>query len=313
MNEKTLSRFNSTAIRSKGELLEALQEYANRLRRGESTSVPGGEKRCAALLNLLEMFIEKVEATVIPALDQPFFAYQVFIGDTEISLEMGEYTKVVYDNEGEIVETESLVTNDIVYVEAEYMPIEEFARQQQVQPATVRQWIRRGKLRNVAKRGSNWYVASTAVVNERGYESGAYRYIGEEGDLCGVFPLPKGTYSIDIFQDCSSIDKYNAYLRDRTDKTIEKLQLDRSTREKLEHALIAHPDVRFQNTLIDTITDKVSKAPLSEEELPAASKERLRIMQAPVSSEAKALLLLIEESGTQALLMQAYKLLEIEE
>ena len=59
--------------------------------------------------------------------------------------------ELILDDEGEIDSTSS--SNSIIIVEEKclYLSVEEYAKVYDVKPTTVRQWIRRGKIRNAKK------------------------------------------------------------------------------------------------------------------------------------------------------------------
>ncbi len=315
MNDLDLKKFNRIAIRSKKELLVAIDDYPMRLNHcGEFGSVR--ESRKDAVVELMKEFRVKLESSPIPTLEQPFFCYEITITDVEISLSMLEYNEIKFDKEGSIEEATSSETPDIVHVRVPFIAIDEFASQRGVKTATVRQWIRRGKLRNAERRGSNWFVASTEGKPERGFSSGTYYCDSDEGDLSDHFPLPKGSRSIYLQQDGSSCAECVASVYGADGNLIDKLQLNQSNREKLEHALIAASDVVFESTFIDGIIEKVASAEETEELIYDKNDKIAQCFldQASLSQDAKCLLAVIGSSAdAEGLCSKAIKTLGLED
>lgn len=257
MNDKDLQLFNRWAIRTKGELLEAIDEYIDRLEQHDDVEIVR-KGRSKPLAGVMKDFRKKVAGTPLADLDQDFCAYEVEITDTEVTLSVNEFKDIVFDKDGEMLETSSEVTPEIIVASAPYIPIDQFAEMQGVKTATVRQWIRRGKIRNVKKLGSEWMVASTEGQPERGFTSGVFFCVKPDGDMSRLFPLKEGTHSIELWKANQYGEECLATMRDFDDNVLDEIKLNRATREKLEHALAASPEVRFQSTFIDVIDKKAS-------------------------------------------------------
>lgn len=312
LTPENLVKFNRLAIRNKHELLNAIDDYLLKLSSStDSRAVPAS--RIPALKELILQFRHKIEKTPLSALDKPFTLYEVIIYDSEISLNMSEFEIIEFDEEGEIESSTELPTEDIVCVEAPLITLEAYAQMHNVKPGTVRQWIRRGKLRNAVKQGSQWSIPSTEPEPTRGFESGTYYYSGDDsGDLSDIFPLPKGSHSIWLVQLGDTSEEVTAYIFNEDDKRIAEMTLNRSTREKLEHALAESPKVSFQRTAIDTINRKVTSSANGEEAMRINVFQFLKTQQ--LSSDAQAIIDLVAcSSEAEILLKQAINRLGLEE
>lgn len=124
---------------------------------------------------------------------------------------------------------------------APYIPIDQICEMQGVKAATVRQWIRRGKIRNVKKLGSEWMVASTEGQPERGFTGGVFYCTDQDGDMSRLFPLKEGTHSIELWKANQYSEECLATMRDFDHHVLDEIKLNRVAREKLEHALAASP------------------------------------------------------------------------
>lgn len=256
MDDKDLELFNRRAIRTKKELLYAVDKYIDRLQQDEGIEIVR-RGRSKPLAELMLEFRGKIEITPLADLEKPFCAYEVDIVDTEIELYINEYSEIAFDNNGEMEKSRSSITPGIIVTTAPYIPINKFADMQGVKAGTVRQWIRRGKIRNVKKIGSEWLIASTEGKPDRGFNDGTYYCIDEDGDMSKLFPLKEGTHSIWLWKEDPYSEECFATMRDNQERKIDEIKLNRTAREKLEHALAAAEEVKFQSTFIDAITDKV--------------------------------------------------------
>lgn len=123
-------------------------------------------------------------------------------------------------------------------VECDYLTVEQFADIQSVTPITVRQWIRRGKLRSAKKNGRDWLIPSFEDKPSRGYESVQYLLEDAESIQIDEFPLVSACDSIFIHQDDDKtkficcFDNYKTHLNER-------MVLNRQEVEFLELALIS--------------------------------------------------------------------------
>ncbi|MFB6468228.1 helix-turn-helix domain-containing protein [Cytobacillus sp. Hz8] len=59
----------------------------------------------------------------------------------------------------------------LLYVKCDYLKVGQFAELHNVTETTVRQWIRRGKLRTAKKVGRDWLMPSIAEKPSRGFRS----------------------------------------------------------------------------------------------------------------------------------------------
>ena len=72
-----------------------------------------------------------------------------------------------------------------------------------------------------------------------------------------LFPLKEGTHSIELWKANQYSEECLATMRDFDHHVLDEIKLNRVAREKLEHALAASPEVRFQSTFIDVISESV--------------------------------------------------------
>ncbi|HPR94455.1 MAG TPA: helix-turn-helix domain-containing protein [Syntrophomonadaceae bacterium] len=95
----------------------------------------------------------------------------------------------------------STVEHTLITVECDYLTVEKYAAMHNVEPVTVRQWIRRGKLRHAKKNGRDWLIPDTEDKPRRGFTS--VQYVVENGEHIesDEFPLLAVSESIFIVQN----------------------------------------------------------------------------------------------------------------
>ena len=127
----------------------------------------------------------------------------------------------------------------------------EYAELYGVGDGTVRQWIRRGKLRTATKIGNEWRSPILTVPPARGYEGAQYIWQEEMDDLPEEYSYLNKYKLATFFPDREEKNKFHVILVaketvncDDTSKNRE-LILDAKERERLELIMIARPEIRY--------------------------------------------------------------------
>lgn len=143
----------------------------------------------------------------------------------------------------------STVEHTLITVECDYLSVEQFASMLGVEPVTVRQWIRRGKLRYAKKAGRDWLISCVEDKPRRGFSS--VQYVVEKD--CEIssdeFPLLSTADSITILQDQKQKSKFVCYLNNYKTKFHSELELTRSEVERLEHTIIESGKARVEGNI----------------------------------------------------------------
>lgn len=123
------------------------------------------------------------------------------------------------------------------------LTVEQFASRSKIEAGTVRQWIRRGKLRNAIKVGGEWRIPEITDPPTRGFTPVRYYNNGH------FFSLPK-EFGASFNQHPSVIDIYKSkeekgyiVLFDYAPAIISERLLTDAEREKLELMLIGNPNI----------------------------------------------------------------------
>lgn len=311
MNDKDLALFKMKAIRSKKELIRAIDSYLVRI---QESGLPA-EGQVAESLELMREFKAKIEESLIPFLEKPYCAYEIMITDIEISLDMVEYKEIVFDCDGEIEEATASVISDIVCVRASYITVDEFARRRNVKSATVKRWLQQGKLHNAEKHESGWRIAATQRRPTREFVDGTFIFEGHEGDLSRVAPVPVGTILASFSKDESSSSGYIALYQSESHRVLARPEIEKEELVKIKKTFTSMPNVIFQSTFIDAITDKVFFEGCEFESVPfVLAKVEEFVDSSVLPAETKRLLkVMLLSEGDGELLLSTVRKLGLEE
>ena len=263
-----LEFFQEASITSKDQLLASIRrcrdEYAQASVSDDPGHTPGFYK---TLDRLLDEFYYKVLHTTLPEPLPDWWSYSYVITTGGIQLYLDHYDWSCgadyncYKNEG-------LAFLD---VPAKHLTVSKFAEIYGIEEVTVRQWIRRGKIRSAMKLGKEWRIPELAELpKHRGYVACRYYWKEELTDLPDKFSFLNEFESAKFEQAYNNADLYlitldlrttksNQYISENTKKTKGRkilrqypdLQLDkkgrikmtREDREELELYMIANPFV----------------------------------------------------------------------
>lgn len=194
-----------------------------------------------ALLSLLDkVIVEIASRKIFDAPDRWFYSFEVT--NKNAALFIRHVSDIQEDEEGNVVfdidERFRLINYPIGL-----LTVEQFASRSKIEAGTVRQWIRRGKLRNAIKVGGEWRIPEITDPPTRGFTPVRYYNNGQ------FFSLPK-EFGASFNQHPSVIDIYkskeeNGYivLFDYVPALISQRLLTDAEREKLELMLIGNPNI----------------------------------------------------------------------
>ncbi|MBR6451936.1 MAG: helix-turn-helix domain-containing protein, partial [Lachnospiraceae bacterium] len=130
-------------------------------------------------------------------------------------------------------------TFPLLKVSAKLLNVEEFAKRYQVLPVTVRQWIRRGKLRTATKVGTEWRIPELTELPVRGYRSARYEWSEKLTSLPDTFSYINNYNSAEFTQDEKDKNLYHVdFSGDNGDR---RINCNIKGREQLELMLISDP------------------------------------------------------------------------
>ena len=248
--------FRSFAIRTKEDILEAVGNIREHYRTGGGSVQMPLEK----LLPLLDRFSEEIAGLRLMNLTQDWWQYEITVRETDITLSLAS-TMICYDR-GRNWEEKNRpflipeASYPLVSTRARLLSPEEFGALYGVPAGTVRQWIRRGKLRSASKFGKEWRIPELTVVRSgEHYVNGDYAWKTELPDVPEEFACLKDYRACSISSVRGVNRQWSAALS-REEGEQKLLTLDSGAKERLELYLIAHPLVECVNNYLGDFLDK---------------------------------------------------------
>ena len=187
--------FNSIFLFNKAEIIASFDDFV--AHHQEKNNEEGySEGRRKVLLALCEQFRNELVNRDIQPLNKNWFYYDYDIKNDSITLSLYKCNNIEFDNDNEISSMEMQLEHTIVEVKCDYLSVEQYAKQYGVTDTTVRQWIRRGKLRTAKKKGRDWVIPALADKPKRGFENVTYFW-----NLLPIEAINRFPY----LRDCNSI------------------------------------------------------------------------------------------------------------
>ncbi len=199
-------------------------------------------------VKLCEKFITAVKKSKLPVLTELWWYYEYqFLGNS-MELNLCQADDIEVEND-EISSMTSTVEHTLITVECDYLTVEKYAAMHGVETVTVRQWIRRGKLRHAKKNGRDWLIPDTEEKPRRGFTSVQYIVENEAHIESEEFQLLSASGLITILQDRENKNKFLCFFDDHKNKLKSKLELTRSEVERLEHTIIESGKARVEGNI----------------------------------------------------------------
>lgn len=243
MEKAVLEAFCKKYCVSKDALLQKIDDFREMIRETREKDVFHWSRDYELLEKKVIEFYTKVESSVLPCGFEGLWGLDFRISYSAIELLFCHY-------DVDECNTGYYFTMDQRYVlfslGFKLLSVKEYASRYGIEPVTVRQWIRRGKLRAVVKHGSEWFISELAdfPLGCRRYETSTYCWsedvnFNEEHGYLNCFD------EVTIQQDPNDKGLYILKFINTQDDACGKTHTcSAREREKLELYLLAHPKVR---------------------------------------------------------------------
>ncbi|MHB1652325.1 MAG: helix-turn-helix domain-containing protein [Desulfitobacteriaceae bacterium] len=199
-------------------------------------------------VKLCRKFIAAVKKCKLPVLTELWWYYEYQFLDNSMELNLCQADEIEVEND-EISSMTSTVEHTLITVECDYLTVEQYAAMHNIEPITVRQWIRRGKLRHAKKNGRDWLIPNTEDKPQRGFTSVQYIVEKDAKIESDEFPLLATCDSITILQDQDNKRKFICFQNNYKTKFHSELELTRSEVERLEHTIIESGKARVEGNI----------------------------------------------------------------
>lgn len=241
---KNLEVFRQELCFNKKQIQNFFEQFIEHHRTSKKEEYSEQYRQC--LLELCDRFKIALDRCKLPMLKEDwwFYDYEQINDGIELYLSLCEDFEL--DEEGDISTMTASERFILLSVKCDYLTVEQYAQVHRVIPTTVRQWIRRGKLRTAKKTGRDWLIPSIADKPTRGFESVTYIWDSPPVSIESDFPFLKGYNCIYIHQDKTEKAKFHCIMGYPGAENREKITLSIQEREKLELALIANPTIKVE-------------------------------------------------------------------
>ena len=240
--------FDNDYITTKAELLEALGRYVKKAKSDEGLDIfqERSEGFKKAYLKILNEFYEAVLKTKLFEELEPWWFYSFSIDEKGASLHL-QYAEYVSVDQKEGYIDSMFIGEDfeLVTKEAKMLSVEQYAENYGVSVGTVRQWIRRAKIRGAVKTGTGWRISELCAVRKRKYSPGRY-YFAEGSVISEEYPFLNQCGQVSIRQDVERAELFHITYYGENEEDYGELQMNRQEREKFELFLNSHPEVQTE-------------------------------------------------------------------
>ncbi len=254
--------YQNRGLRTKKQLLEEIQNSKLRFLNRDNNFKQKSESFYVQLEGLIDKFYNEVSTMFLMEELSDWWGYGFAIRETGIKLKL-EHLVVMYEDnilrDNPDGERHYLVADEdftIHHTKSKLLSLEEYGLIYGVAGDTVRQWIRRGKIRSAVKLGSEWRIPELSDKPIRGYSAGHYRWSADITD-----PLEE------IF-DMNNFDNIHIMALEGADEWCIGLSCYEEEREssnrfvtgkikeKIELYLLAHPLIECVNNALGEIHQK---------------------------------------------------------
>lgn len=201
---------------------------------------------------LLKKFQKKLVSTRLFTELEDWWAYELTLSYDGIYLFCNHYNfrGLAPDNKLDMVCDQEFI---LLSVKSELLTVEQYAEQYGVESVTVRQWIRRGKIRTATKYGKEWRIPILTEPPTRGYSPASYSWKQPLTELPKGYEFLVAYDKVLILQIPESKRQYQLFFSTTANIEIKKcIQVTEAEKEKLELFLIAHPLVKYDMDFLRT-------------------------------------------------------------
>lgn len=201
---------------------------------------------------LLKKFQKKLVSTRLFTELEDWWAYELTLSYDGIYLFCNHYNLrgLAPDNKLDMVCDQEFI---LLSVKSQLLTVEQYAEQYGVESVTVRQWIRRGKIRTSTKYGKEWRIPILTEPPTRGYSPASYSWKQPLTELPKGYEFLVAYDKVLILQIPEAKRQYQLFFSTTDNIEIKKcIQVTEAEKEKLELFLIAHPLVKYDMDFLRT-------------------------------------------------------------
>lgn len=247
--EEILLLFREQATTDKEDILDNIRWVKNDWTLRSKTDTKHTAAFYGILLDLLDRFVEAVRKARLFEAPLDCWVYSFDIDCKRITLMLEHCASYSVDSSQTIQFDLIDESFQLLSVKSKRLTVEEYAKIYGVEQGTVRQWIRRGKIRSAMKYGNEWRIPELVEPPRRGYFFGQYQWTEPLSDLPDEYAF-LANYSQTTFS--REYSDHTAYTVRFSGKEIAEKVWHCDVKEKLDLFLISHPQIEFISDHIGT-------------------------------------------------------------
>lgn len=205
---------------------------------------------------MLTAFYEKIAQAVLFDRLPDYWAYFIDYSYDEFVVNMYHMSSFEVDEDMAIRKSKTDALYKLIHFKLPSCTVQEYADTYGVEQGTVRQWIRRGKIRTAFKEGTEWKIPYLTPTPSRGYERTQYKWIEGLTGLPEEYQYLNDYVIVTFFQDPANRSMYHAlfvskeaFVKNDFSKNLD-MMLTAKEREKLELFMIANPQIKYCGLVI---------------------------------------------------------------
>lgn len=207
-----LEKFEEQSIRTKEDLLESIGKTRKMVESGELLYQKEHAKAFYESVDrLLAVLASELETTFLPEPLNDWWYYSYEITSTGLRMMLNYLSwECNYDSGSHICSrAQKFVLLD---VPAALLTVSEYAEKYGVEPGTVRQWIRRAKIRTAVKAGREWRIPELTELNtNRRYQPCQYVWTGTLAEIPEKYAFLNEFCAADLKRDAVNKDRFFIY------------------------------------------------------------------------------------------------------
>ena len=261
MNDKILEAIAKKECTTKDAALKRLKKKIDRYCKEADENPRYPKTYYALMIVLLNLFYEKIKAAVLFEELPDYWTYDFSYEYDEFALTLEHIKEYKLTEDGEYRSSLCDAVYNLVTVHPVSLTVDQYAKFYEVEQGTVRQWIRRGKIRTAYKEGKEWKIPELSPPPSRGYEGAQYKWVHGVDNLPEEYAFLADYVIATFYQDMKDKSKYHVLLVSKetftshsegevTTTTNKELLLDAKEREKLELFMIARPQIKYCGLVI---------------------------------------------------------------
>ena len=241
--------FDESMLRTKEDILKDIGSLLKEIETKSQTDTEHSNAYYTRYTDLILRFKAEIEKRTFPDKMVGWWAYSYDVLETGVTLELIHYYTPGLNDEGYIDSLCAETKFELLHIKTKLLTVEQYAQAYDVTTTTVRQWIRRGKLRSAVKQGSEWRIPELAEISNRGYSWAQYTRNEFLSDAPEEYAFINDYDFISIDQNKENKGFFTVSFNIRSDDPEEigahhkELQMDQKEREKFELFLISNPFV----------------------------------------------------------------------